>query len=200
MEKEKNKKIMWIVIILLLLVVIVNVSFYLFKNNKIISETIKKEGTEENNKVETNTKVSPNKSKDQPQQPTTTQDKTKQNLQTNNINEINEVETGRKIQTKLNEWDKNKNKSFLKEALKITGSPNNEAILNPWGPLVKTNSSAIFELTKEATKEELLTIFFIFEWFVEGSGDFENISIDKKIEIKNQYFDIKRLLERKNIY
>ena len=114
------------------------------------------------------------------------------------INPLDYIETAeakisQKIKKLLSDWSIIKDKNLLIEGLKLSEGADNESILEAWTDFMKKDSIELLKLTNTSSniKKTKNDVRLIFEWFINLSGEYEKLSSGKRIEIKNQYNQLK---------
>ncbi len=104
-----------------------------------------------------------------------------EDVEYNNLNKI------------LFNWEITKNPELLSQALSLSESADNEVLLEAWRPFISKNSSELIKIinTSSDIKKTKANVYLIFQWYVELSGEYENLSSAKKQEITKQYNQLK---------
>ncbi len=91
------------------------------------------------------------------------------------------------IQTNLSNWQATKDLAYLEQAINQSTDPDNESVLEVWGFLIAAGPSGLANAFGQSLIEEgkapIETGIFIFDWFIELSGDYGSLSSAKKQEI-----------------
>lgn len=197
----KNKKTIFILLIILLLFFILGFSFYFFtkKSTNIMNnvDVVKNAETQESEQGLNNQKPTIKNNETENTEVATKPEplSTTNNIQSERTNLLDEFFWANQIDEKIKEWYKTKNNSLLKEAVLFLKYTSNETLLIPWSDFLKENSKILFEVAKEEADSGLvLEIYFIFEWFIKGSGDFELLSTEKQIEVSEQFIKLNKLI------
>ncbi len=109
--------------------------------------------------------------------------------------ESTEVKKVDNINKLFSNWEITKDQETLKQLTDMTGGADNEAFYEPWVKFfVNGNSGELIKTINTSTnkKETTQKIFYIFEWFINGSGEYEKLSSTRRQEISNQYNQLKR--------
>lgn len=98
-----------------------------------------------------------------------------------------------KIEKLLFNWSLTKDESTLREALVLSEGIDNEVVLEAWIPFMKENSNELIKLINTSSNKQKTktTINIIFQWYIQLSGEYEKLSNSQKLQIKNQYNQLK---------
>jgi uncharacterized protein YxeA len=90
-------------------------------------------------------------------------------------------------------WNITKEPELLRQALILSRSADNEAILESWRPFMSKNSSDLIKTIDTSTDMEQARkdIYLIFQWYIELSGEYQTLTPSKKTEIQKQYNQLK---------
>ena len=119
------------------------------------------------------------------------------NQQNTNIQEVENIELKlvNSMNKNLSEWLITKDQTLLIKTIDISAEASNEALYEPWIDfLKKNNSNELVKLvyTQSDKKSFAKKTYFIFQWVIEGSGEFENFTSSKKQELKTNYQILKK--------
>jgi len=82
----------------------------------------------------------------------------------------------------------------ISEALLLSKNIDNEFVLESWVSYIPENSTQIVDVVeKNNNRDEISNTEYIFSWYIELSGYFENLPTEKQIEISEQFFRLKSL-------
>jgi hypothetical protein len=99
------------------------------------------------------------------------------------------------IQTNLKLWNESKSKEILIILLQTTGFPDNESILEEWELFMMNDSNEILKALGDGSQQELnKSAHIIFEWFIQSSTSYTQLSDIKKQEILRQFQQIQLFL------
>jgi hypothetical protein len=99
------------------------------------------------------------------------------------------------IKKEFSNWEITKDQKTLENLIDLSGGADNEALYEPWIKFfVDGNSNELLKIINTSTDKKNVTqkVYYIFEWFIYGSGEQENLSPTKKQVILNQYNQLKK--------
>lgn len=114
------------------------------------------------------------------------------NTDLNNDTKSKEIVIPLKIKDNLSSWVKNQNIELLEETLLLTLENNsNESFFEPWRDFIKNNSSKFLSTLNQNTDEKLLlSTYYIYDWFINLSGEYEKLTHQEKQGISKDFMQI----------
>ena len=97
-----------------------------------------------------------------------------------------------KIEKNIESRDINKIKDSI---LIVEQNADNESFFEIWRNYLLTNSDTLLTIAKEGDQKLTKGVYFIFEWYIYLSGEFDKLDMNKKETLNKQFLEIKSLLE-----
>lgn len=98
-----------------------------------------------------------------------------------------------KIKSNLSNWEITREKELIIQSVEMSSGHDNEALMEVWIPFMKKNSKEILNLV-DTSKDKIkfkARGYFIFDWFINNSGEYEKLSKTKQQEILGQFNQLK---------
>lgn len=175
-----------IIIISILVILILGIVYMFYINNK------KNSAKQDNQNTESNTSLNTERpgfnTNTQTQKPITNSFPPPDNTEINKYNDIN---------NSFSDWKITKDQETLKKLIDLSGGSDNETFYEPWIEFfVSNNSNELMKIvnTSNDKKNTSQKVFYIYEWFIYGSGEYENISAGKKQVIFSEFNQLKKIL------
>lgn len=182
-----QSKYIKIAIAVIILLILIFVFVFINKSTKENSDDIVATSTPNNDRVPFNTVNNNYSYVPEPNTNTTAYEAYEKNSEDTAYKDIKKI---------LSNWEITKDPKMLKEALALSAGADNESRLEPWRLFISKDSKELMKIINSSSnmKETSKDVYTIFEWYIYLSGEYENISPQKKQEILGQYTQLKNYL------